>query len=140
LPSPHAAAGTARRAELLHRLVLGKVLGPVLDVLVDLSRVIAALRRRGEPRVLLQILAPDHLAQPLPMRVCGATSVDEDVVVRAFRLALEDLAGRIAEHDAIAVALACLVSEKLAGIGGWGKSCHRGLDRDLTFFARTCRL
>ena len=81
------------------------------------SRMVAALGRCRKSRVLFQILAAHHLAEALPTRVCGAARIDEDVIVRPFGLAFEDFAGGIAEHDAVAVALARLVGEKLAGVG-----------------------
>ena len=71
------------------------------------------------------------------MRVGGAARIDEDVIVRPFGLAFEDLAGSIAEHDAVAVALARLVGEKLAGIGDAAIVDHGVLHRDLDLLAAT---
>src|SRR5712691_3470347 len=133
----HGAARHPGAAELLHRLVLGVLLGPRLDVAVDLVVVVAAERRGREALVGLEVLAPDHLAEPLPVRVGGAARVDVDVVVLSARLALEDVAGSVAEHDPVALPLAGLIGEELRRIGDAAVVHHGVLHGDLDLLAAT---
>ena len=68
--------------------------GPGGDDLVDLGRALAARLPGVVARVADQILAADHLQQPLPVLGIGAAGEDIDVVVRPARLARVERRGR----------------------------------------------
>src|SRR5262245_36082223 len=87
--------GTGRhtcRADDLHRLFLGVVLGPLGNDFVDEAFVGVAVFVGREARVADQLLAADHLEQAIPMLGIGAAAEDVDVVVIAARLGRVDAA------------------------------------------------
>src|SRR5579862_6227362 len=109
------------RADDLHRLFLGVVLGPLGDDLVDEPFVLVALFVGREARVGDQFLAADDLEEAGPVLRVGAAAEHIDVVVVAARLARVDAArrrrarGRLRAHARRRLLVALLVHHRERG-------------------------
>src|SRR5581483_241637 len=116
----HRARRDAGGADDAHRLVLVVLDGPRRDDGVDLLLALGAVGGCLVALVADEVLAADHMQQPLPVLGVGAAGVDVDVVVGSAALALEDAARRIAARYGLIAG--ALDRPALARLGGEGQA------------------